>query len=103
MGSSRWCIVLAIRKSSSCDLQGRGYADSRPSTGYGAHGDYLFGWVDGSLQKAMDTLGTECFSETCPPLKLQLGKLAIACTKAQQAKEDIGNSACKFNLLLVLL
>ncbi|KAH6717339.1 hypothetical protein BKA61DRAFT_733469 [Leptodontidium sp. MPI-SDFR-AT-0119] len=62
-------------------------------TGYGAHGDYLFGWVDGSLQKAMDTLGTECFSETCPPLKLQLGKLAIACTKAQQAKEDIGNSA----------
>lgn len=69
------------------------------STGHGAHGDYLFGWVDGSLQKAMDTLGTECFSETCPPLKLQLGKLAIACTKAQQAKEDIGNGPCRLTFL----
>ncbi|EHK99441.1 hypothetical protein M7I_4740 [Glarea lozoyensis 74030] len=60
------------------------------TTGYGAHGDYLFGWVEGSLQKAMDSLGKQCFSETCPVLKLQSSPEAIGCTKAQQAVEDVG-------------
>ncbi|KAK0609675.1 hypothetical protein B0T17DRAFT_566202 [Bombardia bombarda] len=62
------------------------------TTGYGAHGDYLFGWKDGALQRAMDALGTNCWSETCPVLKLQSGEDAIKCTKAQQAKEDVGTT-----------
>lgn len=65
-------------------------------TGYGAHGDYLFGWKDDALQRAMDSLGTACASEDCTQiLKIQDGKDAIGCTKAQQAKEDVGTSTCK--------
>nr|BBU42015.1 putative hypothetical protein [Diffractella curvata] len=63
------------------------------TTGYGAHGDYLFGWEGGALHRAMDALGTNCFSETCPVLKLQSGEAAIACTKAQQAKDDISQNS----------
>lgn len=61
-------------------------------SGYGAHGDYLFGWEDGSLQRAMDGLGTNCFSEQCPALKLQTPKAANECTKQQQSREDIGST-----------
>jgi len=61
-------------------------------TGYGAHGDYLFGWKDGALQPAMDALGTNCFSETCPALRLQSTAALQACTKATQVNEDIGNT-----------
>jgi hypothetical protein len=64
-------------------------------TGYGAHGDYLFGWKEGALQRAMDALGTNCFSETCPVLKLQSSEEAIGCTKAQQAVEDTGTDSCE--------
>jgi hypothetical protein len=42
----------------------------------------------------MDALGTNCFSETCPVLKLQSGKALIACTKEQQAKEDVDTNSC---------
>ena len=45
----------------------------------------------------MDALGTNCWSETCPALKLQSGEKLIGCTKAQQAKEDV--DACKFCLV----
>ncbi|KLU85568.1 hypothetical protein MAPG_04591 [Magnaporthiopsis poae ATCC 64411] len=62
------------------------------SKGYGAHGDYLFGWKDGALQRAMDALGTNCFSEDCPVLQLQSADDAIACTKKQQYVEDVGNN-----------
>jgi len=60
------------------------------TTGYGAHGDYLFGWEDGALQAGMDALGTNCFSETCPALKLQAWDNANECTKTQQSQEDNG-------------
>ncbi|TVY80874.1 hypothetical protein LSUE1_G003911 [Lachnellula suecica] len=60
-------------------------------TGYGAHGDYLFGWKAGALQRAMNALGTNCFSETCPVLELQPSSNAINCTKPQQAVEDVGS------------
>ncbi|CAG8982142.1 hypothetical protein HYALB_00003234 [Hymenoscyphus albidus] len=61
-------------------------------TGYGAHGDYLFGWEDGALQRAMDGLGSTCFSETCPVLKLQSWDSTNGCVKQQQAVEDVGSS-----------
>ncbi|ORX99799.1 hypothetical protein BCR34DRAFT_122694 [Clohesyomyces aquaticus] len=63
-------------------------------TGYGAHGDYLFGWKGDALQRGMDALGNGCSSEDCTSaLKIQSGKDAIACTKAQIAKEDVGTGS----------
>jgi hypothetical protein len=68
-------------------------------TGYGAHADYLFGWKDDALQRAMDALGTNCASEDCTKvLSIQDGKSAIGCTKAQLAKEDVGSSTCTYGL-----
>ncbi|KAF2175975.1 hypothetical protein K469DRAFT_608818 [Zopfia rhizophila CBS 207.26] len=68
------------------------------TTGYGAHGDYLFGWKGDALQRGMDALGKTCGSEYCDQvLKIQAGKDAIACTKAQQAKEDVGTNTCTYN------
>lgn len=67
----------------------------RIRTGFGAHGDYLFGWKDDALQQAMDNLGGKCASEDCTQvLDIQSGNDAIACTKAQQAEEDVGSSNC---------
>lgn len=61
------------------------------STGFGQHGDYLFGWKDDSLQKAMDALPSgKCANANCNVLKIQSGKEAAACTKAQQVIEDVG-------------
>lgn len=57
--------------------------------GHGNHGDYLFGWIPEALQRAMDGLGTTCFSESCPPLKLQAPAAAIGCTNKQQFSEEI--------------
>jgi len=71
-------------------------------TGLGAHGDYLFGWKGDALQRAMDALGTNCWSETCPALQLQAGEAAIACTKGQQAKEDVSAKLCEFSPRLPL-
>lgn len=42
----------------------------------------------------MDALGTNCFSETCPVLKLQTPEAAIACTKRQQVREDVSHNTC---------
>jgi hypothetical protein len=71
--------------------------DYKHSTGYGAHGDYLFGWKAGALDRAMNALGTNCFSETCPVLKLQSTEELQACTKPQQAVEDNGTNDCEYN------
>ncbi|KAI0867535.1 hypothetical protein GGS24DRAFT_495264 [Hypoxylon argillaceum] len=58
------------------------------NTGYGLHGDYLFGWQGDALQKAMDG---KCSGDRCAPLKRQTDAQAIACTKSQQAGFDIGD------------
>jgi len=58
-------------------------------TGYGIHGDYLFGWKDNALQKAMDG---KCAGDNCAPLQRQTNQKAIACTKTQQVHEDIGEN-----------
>ena len=70
------------------------------STGYGAHGDYLFGWEGDALQRGMDALGNKCGSEDCTStLTIQDGRDAIGCTKAQQAVEDVGANTCRFGSL----
>jgi hypothetical protein len=62
------------------------------NTGYGIHGDYLFGWKGDALQKAMDN---KCAGDACTPLQRQADAKAIACTKGQMAHEDIGDDKCK--------
>lgn len=57
-------------------------------TGYGIHGDYLFGWKGDALQKAMDT---KCANDNCAALKRQSNDAAIACTKSQTVNEDRGD------------
>jgi hypothetical protein len=98
VGSSRLFIALVMRESMFPFMSMFGSAtDVEDSTGYGAHGDYLFGWKADALQRGMDALGKGCGSEDCTSaLKIQAGKDAIACTKSQQAKEDIGSDTCTF-------
>ncbi|KAK3376845.1 hypothetical protein B0T24DRAFT_550776, partial [Lasiosphaeria ovina] len=54
-------------------------------TGYGNHGDYVFGWKDDALQKAMDT---NC-NINCPQLKTQTIAAGNKCTKKSQVNENI--------------
>ncbi len=55
-------------------------------TGYGQHGDYLFGWKDGALQKAMDQ---RCFQNTCTGLKTQSADVSTKCGVPQAVKEPV--------------
>ena len=64
-------------------------------TGYGAHGDYVFGWKDNALQKAMDT---NC-NINCPALKTQSIAQANKCSRVSAVTENI--DGCKFLCLLV--
>lgn len=54
-------------------------------TGYGNHGDYVFGWKGDALQKAMDT---NC-NINCPQLKTQSIAAANKCSQQQKVKEDV--------------
>jgi hypothetical protein len=62
------------------------------TTGYGIHGDYLFGWKGDALQKAMDT---KCAGDNCKALTRQTDAQSIACTKSQMARESIGDE-CEY-------
>ncbi|KAK3291598.1 uncharacterized protein B0H64DRAFT_366970 [Chaetomium fimeti] len=55
-------------------------------TGYGQHGDYVFGWKDDSLQHAMDN---NCFGPTCNGLTTQGFDKANACTVEPSVQEDV--------------
>ncbi len=61
-------------------------------TGYGIHGDYLFGWKGDALQKAMDT---KCSGDACKALARQDNAKAVGCTNHQTAIEDIGTDKCE--------
>lgn len=61
-------------------------------TGYGIHGDYVFGWKGDALQRAMDTnCNSDLFSDNinCPTLKTQAIQTANQCTKKSVVNEDI--------------
>ncbi|KAK4109152.1 hypothetical protein N656DRAFT_359337 [Canariomyces notabilis] len=54
-------------------------------TGYGQHGDYVFGWKDDSLQHAMDN---NCFGPTCRGLTTQGFDKANKCQVKTVVRED---------------
>lgn len=56
------------------------------STGYGQHGDYVFGWKGDVLQKAME--GT-CFGATCSTLKSQSFADANKCAVENSVGENV--------------
>lgn len=61
------------------------------ATGYGNHGDYMFGWKGDALQIAMDT---NCNGDRCPELEYQEIKNGNQCTKKPALEENL--SGCKF-------
>ena len=63
------------------------------SSGYGQHGDYLFGWKDDSLQRAVDTQPSgKCANANCGVPKIQPAKDSVACQNAQQVPENVGKA-----------
>jgi hypothetical protein len=59
--------------------------------GYSTHGDYVFGWKDDSLQRAMNG---RCTGDVCTELKLQTTEEAMKCTLPKTVDEDI--DGCKW-------
>ena len=66
-------------------------ADAGRSDGYSQHGDYVFGWKDDSLQRAMNA---NCNGDKCKELKSQSSADAMKCTIPPLYKEEI--NSCKF-------
>ncbi|KAL5446299.1 hypothetical protein PMIN06_007838 [Paraphaeosphaeria minitans] len=57
------------------------------NTGFGQHGDYVFGWKDDSLQKAMDD-AKGCMGANCGSLKTQQPDAGNACKVPRRVNED---------------
>ncbi|KAF1832110.1 hypothetical protein BDW02DRAFT_600202 [Decorospora gaudefroyi] len=57
------------------------------ATGYGNHGDYIFGWKDDSLQKIMDE---ECYVG-CSSMKTQSVEAMNSCSVPRMVDEEIGD------------
>jgi hypothetical protein len=58
--------------------------------GYSQHGDYVFGWKNDTLQRAMNS---RCDGEVCKELKTQTAEESMKCTKTQTVNEEI--DGCK--------
>jgi hypothetical protein len=62
------------------------------TTGYGIHGDYMFGWKGDALQRAMDnSCNSDLFANkiNCPTLKTQSLADANKCVQSKKVMEDI--------------
>jgi hypothetical protein len=62
------------------------------TTGYGQHGDYVFGWKGDSLQRAMDA---GCTGASCTGIKTQTVEEANKCAVPGRVREDF--DGCKFS------
>lgn len=69
------------------------YSDKIFRNGYSQHGDYVFGWKDDSLQRAMDA---RCDGDVCKVLETQTADEAMKCTKSRVVNEEI--DGCKSKL-----
>ena len=58
-------------------------------SGYGNHGDYIFGWKDDSLQNIMDE---ECYVG-CSMMKTQSMEMMNSCSVPRKVIEDIGDQS----------
>ncbi|KAF1966248.1 hypothetical protein BU23DRAFT_593269 [Bimuria novae-zelandiae CBS 107.79] len=56
-------------------------------TGFGNHGDYVFGWKDDSLQKILDE---ECYVQ-CKTMKTQSVEAMNSCEVPRKVHEEIGD------------
>jgi hypothetical protein len=63
------------------------YLSTGDNTGYGQHGDYVFGWKDDSLQKAMDD-AKGCMGANCGSLKTQEPADGNKCIVKNRVKEE---------------
>jgi len=63
------------------------YLSTGDNTGLGQHADYVFGWKQDVLQKAMDTSG--CLGAKCGALKTQAVDVAHACTVTKKVNENV--------------
>jgi hypothetical protein len=72
-------------------------ADDGFRTGYGHHGDYVFGWKGDALQRAMDA---RC-NVGCPILRTQSYEAANKCTQKLKVVEAI--DGCMFTRSLRIL
>lgn len=68
-------------------------------SGPAAHGDYLFGWEGDTLQKAMDNIGRCGLNTDCATagIHAQTSDQYSACTKEQQAPEQVDGCKYPFN------
>ncbi|KAL1843966.1 hypothetical protein VTJ49DRAFT_6370 [Mycothermus thermophilus] len=57
------------------------------NTGYGQHGDYVFGWRGDSLQRAMDANG--CFAADCGNQRSQSIEEAKRCVIPKRVREEV--------------
>jgi len=64
---------------------------SGDTTGYGQHADYVFGWKEDSLQKAMDN---SCYITNCKSLTAQTPKVKNQCQVKNTVAEDINGCKC---------
>lgn len=61
-------------------------ADQVHRHGYSNHGDYVFGWKDDSLQRALDA---RCTGDTCSVLRTQTTEEAVKCTVPRTVNEEV--------------
>jgi hypothetical protein len=64
------------------------YLSTGDNTGYGQHGDYVFGWKGNSLQTAMDD-AKQCMGASCAGLKTQANDPGNACKVPIRVHEEV--------------